>query len=308
MHGWVKVRAPVAKSRKPRASRCGFQRERSAINGDLIALIKGGIAAEFEPLHLGVDESACGSAFDRGFANQRPAFQRLPNGEAGAALLPIKKDWESPVPDSSIYPAMQPEAVLSQFIENLFEIAPKPFWQQIFIVQAHAESFEISGSFGLEQVGSDAVPKKGYTSHPVSAWQGFDRAKLDEPERSGGPCGVPKLVEAHFAAVRIAGDVGLKMAQRLIDELSMVARRQRLQEGVSHIDVVEIARRFIRTRSLRGCAHVATREKVCQGRVVMPETENRREPGGPGEKRIRVKGGAAPKQVVSTARALRIVP
>ena len=32
-------------SRKPRANQYGFQRERPAINGDLIALIKGGIAA-----------------------------------------------------------------------------------------------------------------------------------------------------------------------------------------------------------------------------------------------------------------------
>ena len=58
--------------------------------------------------------------------------------------------------------------------------------------------------------------------------------------------------------MRIAGDVGLKMAERFVDKLAMIAWRKRFQEPIGHFDIVKVARRFIRTRSLRGCAHVAT--------------------------------------------------
>ena len=65
------------------------------------------------------------------------------------------------------------------------------------------------------------------------------------------------------------------MAEGFIDELAMITRRKRFQKGVAHVEVVQVTRGLIRARRLRGCAHVRACEKISQGRVVLPETEDR---------------------------------
>src|SRR4030095_12633462 len=119
---------------------------------------------------------------------------------------------------------------------------------------------------------------------------------------------IPKLVETHFATMRIACDVGLKMAERFVDQFAVIAWRKRFQERIGHIYVVEIARRFVRARCLRGCAHVATREQIGKGRMMLPESENRSKPAGSREKRVPLEVWTPPKKMVSATCALGIVP
>ena len=129
--------------------------------------------------------------------------------------------------------------------------------------------------------------------------EGFDGAKFDQAEGAGGPGRIPEFVEADFAAVTIAGDVDLDVTESFVDEAAMIAGREAFEEGVGHFQIVEVPGGFIRSRGLRGCAHVTTGEEIGQGGMVLPKAEDGGEPGGAGKKRISVEVGSTPKQVIS---------
>ena len=67
---------PIAQTRAFLSARKIKQRQTPALNVDLVGSGKPGIRGELEPLDGGVHEAAGVAAFERLFAQQRPAFVR----------------------------------------------------------------------------------------------------------------------------------------------------------------------------------------------------------------------------------------
>ena len=99
-----------------------------------------------------------------------------------------------------------------------------------------------------------ACHKQRDERHPARVRQRLDGAELDQARRAAGrSADVPELVEADLAAVRVAGNVRVQVAQRFADDVAVVlALRQAREVLVRHVEIVQVARGFVRARGLRG--------------------------------------------------------
>ena len=72
---------------------------------------------------------------------------------------------------------------------------------------------------------------------------------------------------------------------------------------VGHLQVVMVARRFIRTRRLRGGADVAAGEEVRERGMLLPVTEDGGHPARIAEERVLIERRAAEEEVIAAAGA-----
>ena len=159
-------------------------------------------------------------------AEQRPAFVRAADGQFGAAPSACSQhDGEAPLEDFAEERGGQLEAGAAQVAQDFLEIGPEEAREKKGVVQFVAEIDERFLERMREEMRGERVPEQRDGGHPARVRQGLDGAEFDEAAAAAVEIHVPEFVEARLAAVRVAGGVGVQMAQRLADEIAMIAGR-----------------------------------------------------------------------------------
>src|SRR5688500_17037573 len=105
----------------------------------------------------------------------------------------------------------------------------------------------------------------------------------------------------------VPGGVGMEMADRFSNQMTMVAGWQAFEMTIGHLEVVERIRRFIRARRLRRRTDVIAREKIGKRRVMLPIAKERRDPARTREERIPRRRRSSKEQMVTAAGARLLV-
>ena len=159
MKGRVKIGATEAQAGEEGVVRSLCQGEVTAGDLNLVLAGEGFVGLKLQPMHGGIHKSAGGATFERGFAQQGPAFESFANGELGLPGGPGKQLGETPFPDRSIGGFFQRKSVASKEGQDGGKIIPEPLRQEIFIAEAGAKKFERLTGLGVEEVGGQAGPE-----------------------------------------------------------------------------------------------------------------------------------------------------
>ena len=221
------------------------------MDADLALGGEGFAGGEFEALDGGIDKAAGAAAFERRFAEQRPAFVGAADGERGVAVGVGEHDGKTPLEDVAEDFRRQRETAAAQVAEHFREVGPEVRGEEKSVVQFVAVIGERRGEGRGEQMGCERVPEQRDGRHPLRARQRFNGAKLDEPAAAALGVDVPEFVEADLAAVGVAGGVGVEVAERFAEQRAVVAGGELVEKLVGHLEIVERAGALVGPRGLR---------------------------------------------------------
>jgi len=172
LHGDARVKAgvergaAVAKTRAESAIGQFGQRQLPALNED--AAVETRWSGKLEAIDGGIDEATGAAAFERGLAEQRPAFQSAPDDESAGRFQHGRK---APCDDLVEHAMAEVEAGRLEVGQHDLEVADQSARQEVAVVKGVAVLDQWPDERFVEEPCGEGAPKQGDRGHPFGMGQ-----------------------------------------------------------------------------------------------------------------------------------------
>ncbi len=171
------------------------------------------------------------------------------------------------------------------------------------VVQLGAPVHQWLGVGSLPETRHERPQEQSLHQAHLGMWGHLKRTQFQQTQASGVAAGGVELVDAEFAAVRIAGHVDQQIAQQAVDQpRCWHFARGHLLEGDLQL-VERVMPGLVDARRLAGWADERTGEEVGQRRVVLPVGDQTAQQVRPPQQRAVRRRDAAQGDVIAAASA-----